>query len=476
MTEEKEKSDALESESVSERPDYDEEIVTLIQSAVSPKMLRDKLSNFHTNDIAQAFSLCSLSERERLYRILSPDMLEEVLNDLEDDERAAFFNEIHVKKALAILNHMDAGDAAQLLQQLSKSKRDILLELLHEDKRDQIALVLSYGEDEIASYMSTDFIKISRNLTIKEAMRSLFKQAKESDEISILYVVDENNLYYGAIHIQDLFVARANDNLEDIIETNFPFVYANELIDDLMEDLKDYSEDSIPVLNYENKILGIIAHRELRELFNAEMEEDYVRLAGLSSKEDLEEGLFKSISKRLPWLCVLLALALGVSSIVSLFEGVVAKVAVAVAFQSLILAMAGNVGTQSLAVSIRVLMDEALSSKQKLYLVSKEVRIGLVNGLILGSFSFVILGLYLWFFKDILPQTSFSISFCVGIAMVLAMAMSSFTGTSIPILFKTLKMDPAVASGPLITTLNDLIGVVTYYSLIWVFLIQILHI
>ena len=172
-----------------------------------------------------------------------------------------------------------------------------------------------------------------------------------------------------------------------------------------------------------------------------------------------------SIVKRLPWLLVLLGLGLVVSSVVGLFEAVAAGLTIIVAFQSLILDMAGNVGTQSLAVTIRVLMDDQCTGRQKLYLVAKEAKIGLCNGLILGCLSILFIGLYLLLVKGEAAHFAFSISLCAGAALALSMSLSSISGTTIPILFKGLGVDPAVASGPLITTVNDLIAVVTYYGL-----------
>lgn len=283
-------------------------------------------------------------------------------------------------------------------------------------------------------------------------------------------------LYYGAIRIQDLFAARADSTeLEDIIEVNFPIVYANETIDSLMEDLKDYAEDSIPVLNNDNQIEGIITKQNLLEVFAREMDEDYAKLAGLSAQEDLDETTFESIKKRTPWLLLLLVLSLLVSGVISLFESVVAKLTVALVFQSLILDMAGNVGTQSLAVSIRVLADPNVTKKQKLYLIGKEVKTGLTNGVIIGSGSAVVLGAFIHFFNGFAWDQSYAIATCISCAMVVAMVISSFTGTVIPIFFQMIKVDPAAASGPLITTLNDLIGATTYYSMVWFFLIQVMQ-
>ncbi len=205
------------------------------------------------------------------------------------------------------------------------------------------------------------------------------------------------------------------------------------------------------------------------------MSEDYARFAGLTEEEELNEPLKASIKKRIPWLITLLFLGLFVSTIAGMFEQVVAQLTLIVSFQSLILGMAGNVGTQSLAVTIRVLVDEELERGQRLKLVLKELRIGFVNGLLLGSLAFALIGLYIYLVKSRSPMFSFAISGCIGLSLLVAMIISSLMGTVIPLFFHKLKVDPAVASGPLISTINDLIAVITYYGLAWVLLLQVMH-
>jgi len=203
-----------------------------------------------------------------------------------------------------------------------------------------------------------------------------------------------------------------------------------------------------------------------------EIGDDYAKLGGLSAEEELKEPLLRSLSKRLPWLTVLFGLGLLVSYVVGMFESVVAGLALIVSFQSLILGMAGNVGTQSLAVTIRSLMDESLDGKQKAYLIFKEARVGLCNGLILGTLSFLLIGVYLWCLRGENMAFAFSVSGCTGISLAISMLLSGISGTAIPIFLKKLKVDPAVASGPFITTVNDLVAVLTYYGLAWLLLIR----
>ena len=199
----------------------------------------------------------------------------------------------------------------------------------------------------------------------------------------------------GAIDLKKLIIAREGTELSDITMTSYPYVYASEEIEDCISRMKDYSEDSIPVLDSDNKLLGVLTSQDVMQLVDDEMGDDYAKLAGLASEEDLNEPMGRSIHKRLPWLIILLFLGMVVSSVVGAFEGVVAQLPLIIAFQSLVLDMAGNVGTQSLAVTIRVLMDENVSGMQKLYLVAKEAKVGLAKWSGAGSDVFFVYRLIL---------------------------------------------------------------------------------
>ena len=431
--------------------DYTQDILAVIRSNTSPAAMSSKLEDFHANDLADAMPRLTVQERYKLYRILDINMLSDIFEYTDSDNAAEYVKEMDVKKGAAILSLMD------------------------DDVRHDIEMIASFDEDEIGSRMTTNCIIIRENLTVKQAMNSLVEQAAKNDNISTIFVVTESQKFYGAIDLKDLIIARQDKSLEDLVATSYPYVYAEEDIDDCIEELKAYSEDSIPVLDNDNRLLGVITSSNIIDLVDDEMGEDYAMLAGLTAEEDLKEPLKESMKKRMPWLIVLLGLGMVVSSVVGVFENVVTQLPIIMAFQSLILDMAGNVGTQSLAVTIRVLMDESLTGKQKLELVFKEMRIGLCNGALLGILSFALIGLYIYFFKGKTLVFAYAVSGCIGVALLLAMLISSAVGTCIPLFFKKVGVDPAVASGPLITTVNDLVAVVTYYGLGWVFLIGVLH-
>lgn len=461
-------------EIVMSEKNYVQELVDIIRSGLPENELVDKISDYHDNDIADALTKLDKEERVKVYYAMGAERMAEIFAYLDDAED--YLRELPMESVARVISEMDSDDAVDVLEDMDDTTRHRIVEMLDEDAGDDVRLLLSYDDDEIGSCMTTNFIVIHNNLTIRQAMHELVKQAGDNDNISTIYVVDDNDKFYGAIDLKDLIIARENDNLENLISRSYPYVRTREKISECIEELKDYAEDSIPVLLENGKIAGIITAQDIVEAVDDEMGEDYAKLAGLTSEEDLNESTLLSMKKRLPWLIILLFLGMGVSSVVGIFEEVVAVLPVVMCFQSLILDMAGNVGTQSLAVTIRVLMDENLTVAQKLKLVVKEMKTGFLNGVCLAVMSFLFLGLYIHFFRKYDIGHSFLIAACVGVSLIVAMVISSLVGTVIPIFFKKIKVDPAVASGPLITTVNDLVAVVVYYGLTWIFLINMLHI
>ncbi len=455
-------------------PKIVEEIVAVIRSGAEKKQLLQRLDDYHANDIAQSLSYLSQTERLSLYAVLGVEWVSEILAYVEEPEPYA--RELGTEKLAAIINEMDADDAVDLLQKLDEADKEKLRPYLDEHVRADLQLIASYDEDRIGSLITTNYICIPKTLDIRAAMHELIRQAGEHDNISTLYVMDESGKFSGAIDLKDLIIARQNDSLDALIIYSYPYLFADEKISDCIEKIKDYAEDSLPVLNQSRQIIGIITAQDVVEAVDDEMGEDYAKLAGLTAEEDLNETTGQSIKKRLPWLMILLVLGMLVSSVVGAFEGVVAILPIVICFQSLVLDMAGNVGTQSLAVTIRVLMDEELGAKEKRKLVAKESKAGMFNGLLLGALAVAFLGVYVRLFKGYAPAQAFLISFCVGVALLLSMIVSSLVGTLVPMFFKKIKVDPAVASGPLITTINDLVAVVIYYGLAWVLLIHLAHI
>ena len=402
---------------------YVEELIEIIRAGLSREDLVDWLFDYHDNDIADALELLTPEERKRLYSALGAERVAEIFAYLDDGD--VYLKELSLKQQAKVISEMDSDDAVDILEEVDDDTKCKILGMLDKEASEDVQLLLSYDEDEIGSYMTTNFILIHNDLTVREAMWELVKQAGENDNISTIYVVDRAEQYYGAIELQDLIIAREHTELEDLISRSYPYVMDHEKISECIEKIKDYAEDSIPVLLEDRSIGGIITTQDIVEIVDDEMGDDYAKLAGLTAEEDLNETTRESIRKRLPWLVILLFLGMVVSAVVGVFESVVAVLPIVMCFQSLILDMAGNVGTQSLAVTIRVLMDENLTTGQKVKLIFKEMKIGFFNGVILTVMALLFLGAYIHLFKGFSLGYSMMISACVGVSLVGAMVVSS---------------------------------------------------
>ena len=433
---------------------YINEILAIIRSNKGNDYIKEELLNYHENDIAKIFPLLSKDERLKLYKILDQDTISDIFSYL--DEPTEYLDEMSNDAAADILEKMDTDDAIDILED--------------KEAADDIKLISSYSDDMIGSKMTTNYIAISRYATVKKAMKTMVNEAATNDNVSILYFVDDEDTFYGAMDLRDLIIARDGSNLDDLIKTSYPYLKATELVSDCLGKIKDYALDSIPVVDDNDHLIGVITSDDIVEAVRDEMGDDYAKLGGLSSEDDLDESVFKSIGKRMPWLFILLGLGLMTSLIISGFEPVVDALPLLVFFQSLILDMAGNTGTQSLAVTIRVISNEQTTKKDVAKLILKELKVGLLNGLIIGSISFCVVLLFLMFVKskDAGMIYNLKIATSIGISMLASIIVANAAGTIIPVIFKKCKVDPAVASGPLITTLNDIIAVSIYYGLAWI--------
>ena len=455
-------------------PDYVSELLEIIRGGTDEESLVKKLEDYHENDIAGAFEQMTKQERQKLYPVLGVEKVSEIFKYIEDVDE--YMKELDIASAAKVIGSMDSDDAVDVLEEMDEKDQEQLTEMLDEEASADIKLIRSYDDDEIGSKMTTNYIVINKGMSVRQAMKELISQAEKNDNISKIYVTDENNVFYGVLDLKNLITARDYMDLQSFMITSFPYVTDHEKISECIDRIKEYEEDSIPVLNSDKELLGIITAQDMVEVVDDELGDDYAKLAGLTAEEDLKETLGQSMKKRLPWLIILLFLGIGVSTVVGFFEPVVASIAFVVNFQSLILDMAGNVGTQSLAVTIRVLMDENLPGKAKGGLVFKEVRIGFINGLILGALSFAFVSIYVALTKHADWGYACAVAGCVAVALLVAMVISSLVGTVVPMFFHKIKVDPAVASGPLITTVNDLVAVITYYGLAWALLINVMNI
>ena len=446
----------------------EEKLLILLRSDVATPTLKRRLEKFHEKDIAEVMPKLTKEERKKLYLKLGNKFLSEIFSYLEDPE--PFIDELSADKAADIVESMPADDAVDILDELDEDKKSEIINLMDKESAEDVKLISAYDEDLIGSLMTTDYVSVPDTFDIKQTMASVVSQAAENDNISTIFITDEDNRFLGATTLRKLFIARSTCPLKDIVTASFPFLYATDKIADVLEDIKEYDEESLPVLDSDNRLIGALTSNDVIEAVGDEMSEDYAKLAGLSESEDLSESVFQSVKKRLPWLMLLLLLSIGVSTVIGLFDFVIAALPLIVMFQPMILDMSGNSGSQSLGVTIRRIATDASDEKELLKSTLKEVFLCFMSGLILSLVCIVLVGLYL-LVKGRSAASAFSVSALTGASLLISMSVSGLIGTLTPLFFKKIGIDPAAASGPLITTLNDLISAVTYYGLAALFLL-----
>ncbi|MFA6618125.1 MAG: magnesium transporter [Candidatus Neomarinimicrobiota bacterium] len=439
-----------------------------IISSYEGESLSKKLSQYHDRDIASVFKDLSDTERKKIYNTLSTQELSDFFAYLDDPK--LYLSELDNEETADIIESMDSDDAIDILEKLDEDEREDIMRLMDKESFEDVKLLFSYDEDTIGSLMTTNFITLHKGDSIRFAMRHLIKEAAHNDNILTIYVLDEKNKYYGSIDLKDLILARENQDINEIIKTHYPVLNASDNISENITDIIEYDLEILPVVDESNNLIGVITNDDIVEAYDKEMQEDYAKFAALSSESSIQEKAFASVKKRLPWLIALLVIALLISLLTSQFEIVILTIPIIIFFQPLILDMAGNAGTQSLAVTIRGITNKDPIKVHRL--VWKEFMVGLINGSILGITVFAVVFLYLLIIKNpIVVGHEFSYvlalkaSGVVSLSLFLAISVSSFVGSAIPLFLNKIKIDPAVASGPLITTLNDLTALISFYLL-----------
>jgi len=454
-----------------------DEIVDIINSDLKTEDKVKQISQYHEHDIANSLKYLTKEQRLRLYKYLDDDIVSDMFSYLDDVEE--YVKELSSKQASDIIGNMDNDDAIDVLDELDAETKKRIVALLDAESRSGIDILYSYQDSEIGSKTTSNFISINKNDSVKEAMRKVIKEAADNDNVSIIFVKNTDGTYYGALELRDLIIARPTDTLASMIKTNYPSFKATEQIDECVNELKDYALDQIPVLNEADKIIGVITLDDVVESVDDALGEDYAKLAGLSSEEDFDASVSQSVKKRLPWLFILLGLGLIVAILTSLFEHVVETLAMVVFFQSFVLGMSGNSGTQSLAVTIRTITDKDIDRKTQWQMIFKELRIGLVDAFFIALTSFGVVILFLLVRSKVSGDVfdsdiSLKLAAVVSISLQIAMTFSAATGCFVPLLLNRFKVDPAVASGPFITTLSDATSVVLYYGLAYLLFITLI--
>lgn len=417
------------------------------------RLLQQYLEETHGYDLAQAFLMLDKEEREQLYLVISNEQLAEIVAYLEPEDAVEVLSDFDISKQKDVIEEMEPDDAVDLIQELDTEEQEELLQSL--DIHD-VRNLIEYDEDETGSAMTPRVIKLTKDLDIKKATKLVIQEAPDVETINRLFVVDEKNLYLGVVSLKNLLKAKPPLLIADLVEDG-PFVYDTDSIMHTLQAINNYDVYEMPVIDEHHQLLGMVTLDDALDRYEEEAQEDFERLAALP--DTIQAHPFKMAMHRLPWLVLLLLVSIPVSLITSLFQEVITTIAIIVIFQPLISGSAGNVATQTLAVTLRMYQT---GEKGIVKSLSKEVFTGLINGIAIGGLAFGITYLFSQTTGQFEPLT---MAMIVSVSLATTVLFAPVIAILIPSLLKLIKQDPAVASGPLITTLIDITTVFVYFGL-----------
>lgn len=431
----------------------------------SDDQLKKAFKPMFAYDLAVYYPLLNDDEKKRMLLLIGLDKMTDMFVELDIEDQLDLLEHLDQAKKKSLFRNMESDDLKEFIEDIDEELRPGIFDLLSKVKEKTIKLLLTYEEDTAASIMSTDFLTVSINDTIKEATDHVIKDSKEQDYIDTIFVLDDEKRIVGIVDLKDLIMARSNTSLSKIMLDDFQFVYDDESIEKAIQTVVDYDRNAIPVLDSDDRILGIVTADDVFDEIIEATESDYQKMALLSDHDSTSSAWVRS-KQRLPWLMIAVILNLLIASFLSIFEATLAEVTAIVLFQPLILGMAGNIGTQSLAVTILGIHKNEFDGKSipKDH-VTKEFFVGFINSLLLGIAAFLFVTAFLSVFPTQDSQRPYQMGLVVFAAVFSSMFISALLGVFVPMILHLKKQDPAAASGPIMTTINDLVALVIYFGI-----------
>ncbi len=451
-------------ESINEgRDKLDEKLLIQTLSDDNISSFRDEFMNLHPYDQAQFFTKIDSDKRIKIYHYLTP---EEVANffellTIEDKEYRSILAEMEPQYAADMLSFMFTDNAVDLLNKLDKDQTASYLTIMNKESADEIKGLLHYEEYTAGSIMTTEFIAISANQTVRSAMHILKNEAPKAETIYYVFVIDDARRLVGVISLRDLIISDDDTMISDIMFDRVVSISVGADQEEAAKQMRDYDLLALPVVDFQNHLLGIITVDDIIDVIDEEASDDYSKLAAVIDVDGVDRNPFIAAKKRLPWLIILLFLGMFTASLIGRFEDTLSQVSILAVFIPLIAGMAGNTGTQALAVAVRGIATGEIEEESKWKLVLREAGTGLITGFVCGVSVLIIV--YLW-------KGELFLGFLVGISILASLFVATLGGALFPLLMHKLKIDPAVASGPFITTMNDITSILIYFGLATLFM------
>lgn len=416
-----------------------------------------EINELHPADIAEIIDELNTEHSILLYKFIDKEKAADVLIELEEDVREKFLQSIGAKEiAETFIENMDSDDAADIMAELSDEiKEEVISHIQDEEQASDIVDLLSYPEDSAGGLMAKELIKVNVNWSMLKCVKEMRKQAEDIENVYSIYVVDNQSKLIGTLSLKKLLLAPTNAKVEDVYFKDVTAVKAYEKSEEVASIMEKYDLVVLPVVDELNRLIGRITIDDVVDVIREEADKDYQMASGLSQKVESTDAIWSLSKARIPWLIIGLFGGILGSIVIENYEGQIQIHPEMAMFIPLIAAMGGNAGVQSSAIVVQGLANKTMGFDSIFSRLFKEFSVGLLNGVLCSSLIFG----YNLIFSD-----SWALSLTVSISLITAVIFATLLGTAVPLVLDKYKIDPALATGPFITTMNDIIGLFIYFG------------
>ena len=434
-----------------------EELVAQIRLLITDRKngeLQTMMQEFHYADVADIANELNDEEATYIIKLLDSEKTSDVLTELDEDMREAVLNNLSVKEIADELEELDTDDAADIVGELPEEiVKEVISEIEDREHARDIVDLLRYDEDSAGGLMAKELVQVNENWTVLTCVKEMRAQAENVTRVHSIYVVDDEGKLKGRLSLKDLLTTSTTTHIKEVYIPKVDYVDVNEKAEEVAKIMSKYDLEAIPVVDEIGRLVGRITIDDIVDVIREEADKDYQLAAGISQDVEADDSIWELTRARLPWLILGLFGGLGAAAIMGNFEAMISQHAILFFFTPLIAAMAGNVGVQSSAIIVQGLANDDLKGSIGNRLV-KEMLLALLNGLILA----IILLFFTWFWKGNLSTAA-----AISISLVAVIIVAGIIGTFIPLFLDKRGIDPAIATGPFITTSNDIFGILIYF-------------
>ena len=436
-----------------------EELIEKVQSLVEVK--DDKgtlnlLSEYHSADIAEIFDDLDVEQATYIIKLLDSDKTADILMELDDDDREKILASLSAKEIAEEIEELDTDDAADIIAELSEERQErVIAQIEDEELAADIQELLAYDEDSAGGLMAKELVKVYETWTVAGCLRRIRGQAAHVTRVHSIYVVTKEEKLIGRLSLKDLITAKSDQKIADIYKSDVDFVKTDDDVEEVAKVMAKYDLEAIPVVDENQTLLGRITIDDIIDVIKEEADKDYQLAAGITQEVEADDSILELTRARLPWLFLGLIGGIGAFIIMEGFQEDFSKYAVLFFFTPLIAAMAGNVGVQSSAIIVQGLANNDVKGSINSRLI-KEMLLAALNGVILALFLF----LFVWGYTKEVDK-----ALAISVSLVVVIIIAGLIGTFIPLFLDKRGIDPAIATGPFITTSNDIFGILIYFMI-----------